>query len=114
VAGPLTLEADAGLALPERVELTGAMLGRATVSGRALSEGIHAVRVTGPDGLDATSNPLHVSAGATRILWADLHGHSNLSDGTGVPEDYYRYARDVAALEVAALTDHDHWGMRPL
>jgi hypothetical protein len=28
-----------------------------------------------------------------------------------VPEDYYRYARDVAALEVAALTDHDHWGI---
>jgi hypothetical protein len=46
-----------------------------------------------------------------RILWGDLHGHSNYSDGTGLPEDYYRYARDVAALDVAALTDHDHWGI---
>jgi hypothetical protein len=52
-----------------------------------------------------------VAAGAERILWADLHGHSQLSDGTGTPEDYFRYARDVAALDVAALTDHDHWGM---
>ena len=26
----------------------------------------------------------------------------------------YAYARDVAALDVAALTDHDHWGMLPL
>jgi hypothetical protein len=47
-------------------------------------------------------------------LWADLHGHSGLSDGTGTPKDYYRYARDVAGLDVAALTDHDHWGMQPL
>ena len=49
-----------------------------------------------------------------RVLWADLHGHSSLSDGTGTPHDYYTYARDVAALDVAALTDHDHWGMQPL
>jgi hypothetical protein len=44
------------------------------------------------------------------VLWADLHGHSNFSDGTGTPEDYFRYARDVAALDVSALTDHDHVG----
>jgi hypothetical protein len=48
------------------------------------------------------------------VLWADLHGHSALSDGTGTPEEYLRYARDVAALDVVALTDHDHWGMVPL
>ena len=48
---------------------------------------------------------------APRIRWADLHGHSVRSDGTGTPEAYYRYARDVAGLDVAALTDHDHWGL---
>ena len=52
-----------------------------------------------------------VAPGVRRVLWADLHGHSNFSDGTGVPEDYLRYARDVAALDVVALTDHDHWGL---
>jgi hypothetical protein len=55
-----------------------------------------------------------VSSTLPKTLWGDLHGHSGLSDGTGTPEDYYRYARDIAALDVAALTDHDHWGMRPL
>ena len=55
-----------------------------------------------------------VSPDAQRILWADLHGHTNLSDGTGTPEDYFQYARSVAALDVCALTDHDHWGMVPL
>lgn len=44
------------------------------------------------------------------LYWGDLQGHSNFSDGTASPEDWYRYARDVARLDVAALTDHDHWG----
>jgi hypothetical protein len=61
--------------------------------------------------LSAESNPLVVRAGAPRVLWADLHGHSQISDGTGTAEDYFRYARDVAGLDVVALTDHDHWGM---
>lgn len=62
--------------------------------------------------LQAISNPMWIDPAAPRLLVADLHGHSNLSDGTGRPEDFYRYARDTAALDVAVLTDHDHWGMR--
>lgn len=58
--------------------------------------------------------PIVVRDAQTRLVWGDLHGHSQLSDGTGTPEDYFRYARDVARLDVAALTDHDHWGARPL
>lgn len=73
--------------------------------------GIMRIRVSGPEGMETTSNPVWVDAEAPRLLWADLHGHSHLSDGTGTPEDFYRYARDVAGLDVAALTDHDHWGM---
>ena len=45
------------------------------------------------------------------LLWGDLHGHSSLSDGSGTARDYYRYARDVSALDVAALTDHDAHGL---
>ncbi|MDF1799109.1 MAG: DUF3604 domain-containing protein [Planctomycetota bacterium] len=61
--------------------------------------------------LMALSNPMLVSRSAPRILWADLHGHSNLSDGTGTPAAFYDYARRAARLDVAALTDHDHWGV---
>ena len=64
--------------------------------------------------LDARSNPMLVERVGPSILWADLHGHSQLSDGTGTVADYLAYARDVAALDVIAITDHDHWGMRPL
>ena len=66
-----------------------------------------------PDGgyATSTSNPLIVDATSPKIYWADLHGHSGFSDGTGAPEDYLTYARDVARLDVIALTDHDHFGM---
>ncbi|MCZ6784095.1 MAG: CehA/McbA family metallohydrolase [Proteobacteria bacterium] len=118
--GDVVLEAPDGLALPERVSFDGDAAGARSVEGVASREGIYRVRARAahadaPDlELTAESNPLVVSASAPRVLWADLHGHSQLSDGTGTPDDFFRYARDVAALDVAALTDHDHWGMRPL
>ncbi len=77
--------------------------------------GVLRVRVTGEAelaGIEGVSNPIVVHAGAPRVRWADLHGHSQLSDGTGTPDDYFAYARDVARLDVSALTDHDHWGLR--
>ncbi len=56
--------------------------------------------------------PLLVSETAPRVLWADLHGHSAESDGSGTQQAYWRHARDIAGLDAAALTDHDHWGMQ--
>ena len=93
-----------------RIELGAEQHGRTSVTLIARSEGVYRLRATGPHGLVGESNPLVVSSGP-RILWGDLHGHSNFSDGTGTPEDYFLYARDAAGLDVAALTDHDHWGV---
>lgn len=62
--------------------------------------------------LEAVTNPMQVAAAPLRVLWGDLQNHSNVSDGTGRPEDLIRYARDVAALDVVSVTDHDHWGLR--
>jgi hypothetical protein len=107
-----------GLELPARVHFDARQGGVRQVEGVAAAEGIYRLRARArgsgedPPVLEAESNPLIVSASAPRILWADLHGHSQLSDGTGTPEDYFRYARDVADLDVSALTDHDHWGLR--
>ena len=61
--------------------------------------------------LEAESNPLQISERGGRILWGDLQNHSAVSDGTGLPPELFRYARDIAALDVFSLTDHDHWGM---
>jgi len=61
--------------------------------------------------LVCSSNPILVSSELPKVLWGDLHGHSCYSDGTGSPEDWFAYAREVAGLDVAALTDHDHFGV---
>ncbi len=99
------------LDLPAVVHVAPGDAGTRVVEGRATQSGVYRVRARTADGLEAESNPLVVHEGIPRIRWGDLHGHSQLSDGTGTPEDYFGYARDVAALDVAALTDHDHWGM---
>jgi len=99
------------VAMPGRVRLEPGQRGITRVPLRAGEEGIVRIRATGPGRLLAISNPMRVSAKAPRVRFGDLHGHSNLSDGTGTPEDYYAYARDLAALDFAALTDHDHWGI---
>jgi hypothetical protein len=109
LTGPAT-ELD----LPSTVEFAAEDEGTRRIEITFVEEGIYRIQAEGADGLDAASNPLMVAAGLDRILWGDIHGHSNLSDGSGTPEDYFRYARDVAALDVVSLTDHDHWGMEPL
>jgi hypothetical protein len=67
----------------------------------------------GPQSLRA--GPILVTtqaAGGRRLVFADLHGHSAASDGAGTAAQWFRYARDVAFLDAAALTDHD-WQLDP-
>lgn len=75
-------------------------------------EGVHTVAVRTDREHVGRSNPILVHADATPIFWGDLQVHTGLSDGTGVPTDVLDYARNVGGLDVVALTDHDHWGMR--
>lgn len=112
--GVVGLRAAAESDLPAELEFEPHHAGSRTVEFTPAGPGI--VRVAGhsSDELYGESNPVVIAEIAERVLWADLHGHSGLSDGTGTPADYILYARDVAALDVVALTDHDHWGMQPL
>lgn len=70
----------------------------------------------GNNSLSGVSNPVLCSSAAQpyRLYWGDLHGHSQLSDGTGTPADYFLYARLVGGLDAAALTDHDAHGFQAL
>jgi len=102
------------LEIPEQVRLAPADGGVLRFDAIAREPGVARLEASGPQGLEARSNPVLVTSEGPRVLWGDLHGHSALSDGTATPEEYLRYARDVAALDVVALTDHDHWGMVPL
>lgn len=103
-----------GLALPETVTLEPEDRGSLRLDFQTPETGIFRILAEAESGLVGLSNPVFVTPKLPSILWADLHGHSSLSDGTGTPSDYFRYARDVAGLDVVALTDHDHWGMQPL
>jgi len=111
-AGEVLLEEiPDGIEAPSRVIFSPQHSGSRQVPVGVRSEGVFRLRARGPGALVAESNPMVVRASSARVLWADLHGHSAYSDGTGLPGDYLAYARDVAALDVVALTDHDHWGL---
>lgn len=79
-------------------------------------EGIYFFNVKGPSGLTGKSNVTLCQEGKPRLrlYFGDIHGHSRLSDGTGTPEDYYRFAREVSGLDIAALTDHVDFGLIPI
>jgi len=105
---------EAELELAEPVVLVASDLGRKTIEATAWDAGVVRVHAESEDGLVGDSNPMLVTADGQNIFWGDLHGHTSLSDGTGAVDDYFTYARDVAALDVAAITDHDHWGILQL
>lgn len=108
------LSAPEGLTLPEKVTLVSGDRGLARVEVMAEDKGVYRfIAQATLDGreLVGQSNPVLVEPKVADIHWGDLHGHSNLSDGTGTPEEFFRYARDVSGLDVVSLTDHDHWGM---
>lgn len=41
----------------------------------------------------------------------EMHGHTNLSDGEPDIDTYFRNIRDIAKLDFAAISDHDHGGV---
>ena len=43
---------------------------------------------------------------AHNVYWANLHSHTELSDGRGTPTEAYTYARDTAGIDILAITDH--------
>ncbi len=118
--GRVELDLPPGLELVSGPEgpFTEAEAGARVFTLRALEEGLFHVTARDPDGRLGEGGSNTIFCGEMlneyRLYWGDLHGHSRLSDGSGSPEDYYAYARDVAGLHVSVLTDHDGHGILPL
>ncbi len=56
----------------------------------------------------ARANPLRVVEQATiRRYWGDLHGQSGETVGMGSAEDYFRYARDAAFIDMVGHQGND-------
>jgi hypothetical protein len=106
--------AESELELAEPVIFVASDRGRKTFEAIVREPGIVRVRAESDAGLIGESNPMLVASDVQNIFWGDFHGHTSLSDGTGTVEDYFTYARDVSALDVVGITDHDHWGVLQL
>ena len=65
---------------------------------------------TGAD-LQAAWRSLDPPAPELIPLVGEMHGHTNLSDGRPDIDTYFRNIRDLAGLDFAVLTDHDHGGV---
>ncbi len=76
---------------------------------RYQGSGVLRVTVTDDSGISATSNPIrcHDEAPSHRSYWADLHGQTEETVGTGSIDEYFRYARDVAAVDATAHSGND-------
>ena len=57
-----------------------------------------------------SSNPLAVVSedvdNQSRVYWGEIHGHTEMSDGSGDYSELYRHAREEGCLEFTAATDH--------
>jgi hypothetical protein len=77
------------------------------------SVGFHRIRIKS-DGDDylGRSNPIRVykTLPEYKLYWSDLHGHTGISDGLGKSaNEYFAFGRDIAGLDVIALTDHGNF-----
>jgi len=74
------------------------------------TQGIHRLRVVDAKrNLEAITNPARCyPSGDSPVYWGMIHGHTEMSDGTGTLEQYYHQLRNEVALDFAANGDHDH------
>ena len=73
------------------------------------TEGIYRfqVRETG-SGCEAVTNPTICSKTAQPIYWGMIHGHTEMSDGTGKIDHYFHQLKNEVMLDFGAPGDHDH------
>ncbi|MCD6503842.1 DUF3604 domain-containing protein [Candidatus Bathyarchaeota archaeon] len=72
------------------------------------SEGLHEIEIKDlENGLIARSNPILVrkKTDGYRLFWGDLHGQVDLAVKA---YDYFRYARDISAIDFAGFQRNDH------
>lgn len=100
---------DGDTALPG---LMNAVPGTSTVRVEVVlqNEGVHRLRVVDrATGVETFTNPVLCSAGGSdNIYWGMIHGHTEMSDGDGSIDHYFRQIRDEVGLDFAAASDHDH------
>ena len=105
--GPVAVSVN-GTALAVRTErVLESTCTRASV--RLSSAGVYRLTVRGTDSdLETLSNPTVCWAKAHRVYWGMIHGHTEMSDGTGKIDQYFHQLKNEVGLDFAASADHDH------
>jgi hypothetical protein len=108
-AGTLALKSSQSLAgLPEAVVIKKGEGPRVIENLIAATPGDVDISVSADGRLLARANPLRVvGAAPVRRYWADLHGQSGETIGMGTAEEYFRYARDKAFVDMVGHQGND-------
>ena len=71
--------------------------------------GVHTISAADEAGLEAASNPIIVrrEEPRLRLFWGDFHGQTKQTVGTGTLDEYFSFARDVAAMDFAGWQGND-------
>ena len=97
-------------AAPGRVEFSRDDGGAKRVGGARLTgEGPYRLRLEDPAGLISLSPPILPKApdDPYSLFWGDIHGQTRSTVGTGTVEEYFRFARDKAGVDIAAWQGND-------
>jgi len=108
-SGTFKLEASQALrGLPESIMIGKGDGPRVLENLVAESAGDVDLKITAAGQTVAQANPLRVvTAAPLRRYWADLHGQSGETIGMGTAEDYFRYARDKAFIDMTGHQGND-------
>jgi hypothetical protein len=78
--------------------------------------GTHRFRIVDREnGKECLTNPTDCTAtpAPDGFYWGMIHGHTEMSDGWGTLDNYFRQMRDEAGQDFAATSDHDHLNETP-
>jgi uncharacterized protein DUF3604 len=108
-AATLTIESSPPLSnLPGQIAVEKGDAPRLIENLVAAAPGDVDLTVTAEGRLLARANPLRVvGAAPLRRYWADLHGQSGETIGMGTAEEYFRYARDKAFVDMVGHQGND-------
>jgi hypothetical protein len=95
------------LGLPEQVRIGRDEPGLVLDGLRAQAAGDTVVTLMDDAGTVIRSNPLRIDDGNAASYWADFHGQSGETVGSGTARDYFRFARDEAGLDVVGHQGND-------
>src|ERR1700681_353439 len=110
LSGPSSITvSEGGAEIASSVDMGLAHRGIQRIPFRATRPGIIRFRIRAADTFAVVSNPIDCQPKVSqRIFWGDMHSHADHSfDAIG--RSPYDYARDVAALDFYALSEHAEW-----